>query len=92
MLAFMDEHIYPNEELYQQQVNEGDRWEAPTVLEDIKAKARQENLWNLFLPKEYGEFSAGLTTLEYAPLAEIMGRVIWASEAFNCSAPDTGNM
>lgn len=92
LLAFMDEHIYPNEEVYQQQVNEGDRWEPPAIIEEAKEKARQAGLWNLFLPKEYGEFSAGLTTLEYAPLAEIMGRVIWSSEAFNCSAPDTGNM
>lgn len=92
LLAFMDEHIYPNEITFLQQVNDGDRWEPPAILKDIKAKARDAALWNLFLPKEYGEFSAGLTTLEYAPLAEIMGRVIWASEAFNCSAPDTGNM
>jgi len=92
LLAFMDEHIYPNEELYLQQVEEGDRWEPVPLLAGLKERAREAGLWNLFLPKEYGEFSAGLTTLEYAPLAEIMGRVLWSSEVFNCSAPDTGNM
>jgi len=92
LLAFMDEHIYPNEALFYEQVEEGDRWEPPAILEDLKKKAQAEGLWNLFLPKTYGEFSPGLTNLEYAPLAEIMGRVLWASEVFNCSAPDTGNM
>ncbi len=90
--AFMDEFVYPNEEVFWQQLDEGDRWEPPALLQEIKAKAKTAGLWNLFLPRSYGRFSPGLTTLEYAPLAEIMGRVIWASEAFNCSAPDTGNM
>ena len=88
----MDEHIYPNEALWNKQVSEGDRWEPPAVLEELKAKAREAGLWNLFLPKNYEEFSPGLTNLEYAPLAEIMGRVYWASEVFNCNPPDTGNM
>ena len=92
LLTFMDEHIYPNEALFYEQVEEGDRWEAPAILESLKGEARRQGLWNLFLPASYGEFSPGLTTLEYAPLAEIMGRVLWASEVFNCSAPDTGNM
>ena len=92
LLSFMDTHVYPNEALFAQQVNAGDRWEPAEILDELKALAREAGLWNLFLPKEYGEFSPGLTTLEYAPLAEIMGRVLWASEVFNCSAPDTGNM
>lgn len=92
LLTFMNDHVYPNEALFLQQIDEGDRWESPAILEDLKVRAKQAGLWNLFLPKDYGAFSAGLTTLEYAPLAEIMGRVIWASEVFNCSAPDTGNM
>ena len=92
LLSFMDTHVYPNETLFAQQVNAGDRWEPAEILDELKALAREAGLWNLFLPKEYGEFSPGLTTLEYAPLAEIMGRVLWASEVFNCSAPDTGNM
>ncbi len=92
LLAFMDEHIYPNEALFEEQVNEGNRWEPPAILGDLKKKAQAQGLWNLFLPPTYGEFSPGLSNLEYAPLAEIMGRVLWASEVFNCSAPDTGNM
>ena len=92
LLAFMDEHIYPNETLFEEQLAEGDRWDPPAILEDLKEKARSEGLWNLFLPTTYGDLSPGLTNLEYAPLAEIMGRVLWASEVFNCSAPDTGNM
>lgn len=92
LLAFMDEHVYPNELLHAEQVDAGDRWEPPAIVAELKVKAREAGLWNLFLPKSYGEFSPGLTTLEYAPLAEIMGRVLWASEVFNCSAPDTGNM
>ena len=92
LLAFMDEHIYPNERLFEEQVDEGSRWEPPAILEELKEKARAQGLWNLFLPQTYAEFSPGLSNLEYAPLAEIMGRVIWASEVFNCSAPDTGNM
>ncbi|WP_428775157.1 acyl-CoA dehydrogenase family protein [Vibrio sp.] len=92
LMAFMDEHIYPNEQLWDQQVAEGDLWEPPALLAELKEKAKAAGLWNLFLPKAYGEYSPGLTNLEYAPLAEIMGRVYWASEVFNCSAPDTGNM
>ncbi|MEQ1643266.1 MAG: acyl-CoA dehydrogenase family protein [Pyrinomonadaceae bacterium] len=85
--AFMDEHIYPTEQAYIDEINSGDRWEPSELIEQLKDKAREAGLWNLFLPSE-----SGLTNLEYAPLAEIMGRVTWASEAFNCSAPDTGNM
>jgi acyl-CoA dehydrogenase len=92
LLAFMDEHIYPNEAVYLEQLNAGDRWEPAEILDGLKDRAREAGLWNLFLPKEYEQFSPGLTVLEYAPLAEIMGRVLWASEVFNCSAPDTGNM
>ncbi|MEL7020909.1 MAG: acyl-CoA dehydrogenase family protein [Bacteroidota bacterium] len=90
---FMDEHIYPIEQSYEQFVHDpAHMWEIPPMMESLKAKAKAAGLWNLFLPKEYGEFSPGLTNLEYAPLAEIMGRVLWAPEVFNCSAPDTGNM
>jgi acyl-CoA dehydrogenase len=85
--TFMDEHLYPNEKAYHEEINSGDRWQPLALIEDLKAKARQEGLWNLFLPEV-----SGLTNLEYAPLAEIMGRVFWSSEIFNCSAPDTGNM
>ena len=92
LLAFMAEHVYPNEQRFWDEVDEGDRWEPPALLGELKKKAQAEGLWNLFLPKTYGDFSPGLTNLEYAPLAEIMGRVAWASEVFNCSAPDTGNM
>jgi acyl-CoA dehydrogenase len=86
---FMDEHIYPNERLYHQQVAQ-DRWRPVPIVEELKPLAREKYLWNLFLPDSpHGE---GLTNLEYAPLCEIMGRVSWAPEVFNCSAPDTGNM
>jgi acyl-CoA dehydrogenase len=88
--AFMDEHIYPNEKTYYEQVNSGDRWKVLPLLEELKSKARGEGLWNLFLPES--EYGAGLANLEYAPLCEIMGRVPWCPEVFNCSAPDTGNM
>ncbi|HQP20170.1 MAG TPA: acyl-CoA dehydrogenase family protein, partial [Phenylobacterium sp.] len=91
--AFMDAHIYPNEDAYHHFVHDpANLWQEWPGMEDLKAKARAEGLWNLFLPHEYGEFSPGLTNLEYAPLAEIMGRVPWSSQVFNCSAPDTGNM
>ena len=90
LLAFMDEHIYPNEALFRQQISEGDRWATPQILEELKPKARAEGLWNLFLPDS--RYGAGLTNLEYAPLCEIMGRSPMAPEVFNCSAPDTGNM
>src|SRR6516165_8673937 len=88
--AFMAEEIYPNEEALFAQVNEGDRWQPVPIMEELKAKARGQGLWNLFLPES--EYGAGLTNLEYAPLCEIMGRSPMAPEVFNCSAPDTGNM
>ena len=88
--AFMAAHVYPNEQRFHDEVNTGDRWEPTKLIEELKVKARAEELWNLFLP-ESGH-GAGLTNLEYAPLCEIMGRVHWAPEVFNCSAPDTGNM
>jgi len=87
--AFMDEHVYPAEDLYESQLAAAPSGHAPAVLEELKRKAREQGLWNLFLPGDHG---AGLSNLEYAPLAESMGRVMWASEVFNCSAPDTGNM
>ncbi|WP_299771947.1 acyl-CoA dehydrogenase family protein [uncultured Pseudoteredinibacter sp.] len=89
--AFMDEHVYPNEGTFHEQVNAG-RWKTPPIMEELKAKAKEAGLWNFFLPLAYGEYSGGLTNLEYAPLAEEMGRVAWAPEVFNCAAPDTGNM
>lgn len=88
--AFMDEHIYPNEQRFFAEVAEGDRWQPTRLMEELKPKAKEAGLWNLFLPES--ELGAGLTNLEYAPLCELMGRVIWAPEVFNCSAPDTGNM
>lgn len=88
--AFMDEFVYPNEKLYHQQLDDGGRWVLPPVIEELKGKARAADLWNLFLPDS--AHGAGLSNLEYAPLCEIMGRVHWSSEVFNCSAPDTGNM
>ncbi|HZW79191.1 MAG TPA: acyl-CoA dehydrogenase family protein [Candidatus Deferrimicrobiaceae bacterium] len=87
--AFMDEYIYPNEQRYHDEI-ESNRWSPPRVIEELKPKARAAGLWNLFLPDE--EHGAGLTNVEYAPLAEIMGRSFIAPEVFNCSAPDTGNM
>jgi len=89
LVAFMDEHIYPNEARYHQEI-EQNRWQPVKVIEELKPKARALGLWNLFLPHD--ENGAGLTNLEYAPLCEIMGRSTMASECFNCSAPDTGNM
>jgi len=88
---FMDTHIIPVEDLFLEQV-QAKPWETAEIVTRLKKKARAAGLWNLFLPVEYGEYSAGLSTLEYAPLAEEMGRVLWASEVFNCAAPDTGNM
>jgi acyl-CoA dehydrogenase len=88
--AFMDQHVYPNEHKFHAQVAEGDRWQPTQIMEELKKLARQEGLWNLFLPQS--KAGAGLTNMEYAPLCEIMGRVHWAPEVFNCSAPDTGNM
>lgn len=87
--GFMDEHIYPNEKRYYQEI-ERDRWSPTKVIEELKPKARAAGLWNLFLPDD--DSGAGLSNLEYAPLCEIMGRSILAPEVFNCSAPDTGNM
>ncbi len=88
---FMGKHIYPAEQVFHEQLNQGPtRWQVPPIMEELKAKARERGLWNLFLPES--ERGAGLTNLEYAPLCEIMGRSPIASEAFNCSAPDTGNM
>ncbi len=89
LVAFMDEHIYPNEARYHREI-EQNRWQPVKVIEELKPKARAVGLWNLFLPHD--ENGAGLTNLEYAPLCEIMGRSAMASECFNCSAPDTGNM
>ncbi len=88
---FMEENVLPVEDEMHHQVAENP-WSTPPLMEELKAKAKAEGLWNLFLPVAYGKYSAGLTTLEYAPLAEIMGQVIWAPEVFNCAAPDTGNM
>lgn len=87
--AFMDEHVYPNEQRFHEEVQRN-RWLPTQVMEDLKGKARAAGLWNLFLPE--AEYGAGLTTLEYAPLCEIMGWSMMAPEVFNCSAPDTGNM
>ncbi|MCH7345403.1 acyl-CoA dehydrogenase family protein [Pelomonas sp. CA6] len=95
LLAFFDEHIYPNEKRYHDEIaanrSAGNAWLPTRVIEELKPKARAAGLWNLFLPKS-ARAPEGLSNLEYAPLAEIMGRVYWASEVFNCSAPDTGNM
>ena len=90
LIAFMDEHVYPNERQYEEEIQSGDRWQPLTLIEELKQKARAAGLWNLFLPDS--RYGAGLTNLEYAPLCEIMGRVEWAAEVFNCSAPDAGNM
>jgi acyl-CoA dehydrogenase len=87
--AFMERHVYPNERRYEEELAAGERWQPLRLIEELKAKARASGLWNLFLP---GAAGADLTNLEYAPLCEIMGRVDWAPEVFNCSAPDTGNM
>ena len=87
---FMDEHIYPNEKLYYQHVDSGDRWNPVEIIEKLKPVARKAGLWNLFLPES--DHGAGLSNLDYAPLCEIMGRSTFAPEVFNCSAPDTGNM
>ena len=91
---FMDEHIYPAEAAYAAEIEAntqaGKRWTPLQVIEQLKPKARAQGLWNLFLPES--AYGAGLTNQDYAPLAEAMGRVPWASEVFNCSAPDTGNM
>ena len=94
MNTFFDQHIYPNEHRFHQDVQAntraGKRWTPTAIIEELKPEARAAGLWNLFMPQP--SFGAGLTNLEYAPLAEITGRVHWAPEVFNCSAPDTGNM
>jgi acyl-CoA dehydrogenase len=94
LATFMDKHIYPNEQRYHAEVQAnrqaGNAWQATLVIEELKQKAREEGLWNLFLSES--DYGAGLTNLEYAPLAEMMGRSYIAPEVFNCSAPDTGNM
>ena len=88
---FMEEHVYPNERAFHEQIEEGDRWQPVPLMEELKARARAEGLWNLFLPES--EYGAGLSNLEYAPMAELTGRSMeFAPEVFNCSAPDTGNM
>ena len=91
LIAFMDQHIYPNEPKYYAHVRSDKRWEAVPIIEELKPKAHAAGLWNLFLPHSK-RVPEGLSNLEYAPLCEIMGRVTWAPEVFNCSAPDTGNM
>ena len=88
---FMAQHILPNEQEMARQVALNP-WSTPPLMEQLKQQAKAQGLWNLFLPLAYGEYSAGLTNLEYAPLAEAMGSVVWAPEVFNCAAPDTGNM
>ena len=91
---FMERYVYPAEELYAEQIERADeRFSTPPIMAELKKKARDAGLWNLFIPPDLSEFGgAGLRNLEYAPLAEIMGRVLWAPEVFNCNAPDTGNM
>jgi acyl-CoA dehydrogenase len=94
LMAFMDEHIYPNEAVFFSEIEAnrkaGNAWIPTKIVEELKAKARAADLWNLFLPES--KLGAGLTNLEYAPLCEIMGRSLWSAEVFNCAAPDTGNM
>ena len=87
---FMDEHVYPVEKRYYEEAQQGEhRYRTPRVLQELKALAKSQGLWNLFLSGDHG---SGLNNLDYAPVKEIMGRVLWAPEIFNCSAPDTGNM
>lgn len=91
VIAFMDAHVYPAEEIFHEQLEtQANRWECPPIIEELKAKAKAEGLWNLFLPDS--ERGAGLTNTEYAPICEVMGRSPIGPESFNCSAPDTGNM
>src|SRR5690606_19623819 len=95
LLAFMDEHIYPNENRFFEEIEanraKGNAWVPTKIIEELKPKARAAGLWNLFLPRSH-RAPEGLSNLEYAPMCEIMGRVPFAAEVFNCSAPDTGNM
>jgi len=91
----MDQHIYPNEEAYAAQLgNASNRFAALPLMDSLKEKARAAGLWNLFIPDTHGEYSehGGLSNVDYYPLAEIMGRVLWSPEVFNCNAPDSGNM
>jgi acyl-CoA dehydrogenase len=90
LTAFVEEHVYPNEKQWHEQIGAGNRWQPAAIIEELKGKARAAGLWNLFLPNR--DHGAGLTNLEYAPQCEIMGRSPMAPEIFNCSAPDTGNM
>jgi len=95
LAAFMDTHIYPNENAYKEQLhNAENRFSALPIMDELKAKAKQAGLWNLFVPESHAQYSehGGLSNFDYAPLAEMMGRVIWSPEVFNCNAPDTGNM
>jgi acyl-CoA dehydrogenase len=95
LTAFMEEHIYPNEAAYAAQLEAAeDRFAYLPLMDELKAEARSQGLWNLFIPPSLAEFSehGGLSNVDYAPLAEIMGRVLWSPEVFNCNAPDTGNM
>ena len=85
--GFMDSYIYPNEKRYREEIASGKRWEPLGLIEELKKEAKEAGLWNLFLPD-----ASGLSNLDYAPLAELMGRVYWSAEVFNCSAPDSGNM
>jgi acyl-CoA dehydrogenase len=91
--SFMEEHVYPNENAFHAEVEAnrraGNAWIPTELIESLKVKAREQGLWNLWRPKAHG---GDLTNVEYAPMCEIMGRVTWAPEVFNCSAPDTGNM
>ena len=92
---FMDEHIYPNEMAYAEQLHQAENRFAPLpLMDELKEKAKAAGLWNLFVPEDHAEYCdhGGLSFFDYAPLAEIMGRVIWSPEVFNCNAPDTGNM
>ncbi|MBM3352087.1 MAG: acyl-CoA dehydrogenase [Betaproteobacteria bacterium] len=92
LLAFMDEHIYPNEHNFYEHVRSDKRWQPVPIIEELKPRAKAAGLWNLFLPRSPRAPGGGLSNLDYAPLCEIMGRASWAPEVFNCSAPDTGNM
>jgi acyl-CoA dehydrogenase len=95
LTAFMDEHIYPNEHTYAEQLSAaGNRFAYLPLMEELKVKAREAGLWNLFIPPSHAQYCDhdGFSNFNYAPLAEIMGRVLWSPEVFNCNAPDTGNM
>jgi acyl-CoA dehydrogenase len=95
LAAFFDAHIYPNEQRYAEELARAeDRFATLPLMEELKAKAREAGLWNLFVPPYLAEFvdHEGFSNVDYAPLAEMMGRVLWSPEVFNCNAPDTGNM